>query len=331
VLEQEQNEAYSFSKIMIIQAWAIIILSELIVIIISILMAHLLARPINILASRIRKIDGGNVNGRIETFRHDEIGDLIKSFNDMTERLRRARAREWLSVLGEASAGITHEFKNSLVSLKSFIQLFPKRHSDEKFVETFNKLIPDEIRRWERMLKDLSNFSANYELKPLEVNVEEIIRNVVMLMGEELQQNNIIILFEIKAGMPFISADPERLKQVFMNLIINAVKAMPNGGSLVISESLVAPDDSSGISYIEIRIADTGVGIEGEFLDKIFKPFHTTNKGSLGLGLAISRRIIEQHGGTIAVESMVGIGTTFIIRLPVERISLSKSDTRNNS
>ena len=326
VLRQEQDEAYLFSRVMQAQSWIIIILSELVVILVSIFMAQVLAHPIKILASRIKNVSAGNLDERIEIVRHDEIGRLIRSFNNMTKKLKKARTRERLSAIGEASAWIAHEFKNSLVAIKPFVQLFPRKHKDKEFVETFSKLVPQEIKRWESMLKDLSDFSSNFELNLTKTKVRDIINSILKPMEEEFMQKKIVIQYNSEENNLYLDADPERLRQVFMNLIINAIKAMPGGGSLIISEEVINTDTYKIPPYLEIRIKDTGVGISEEALDKLFEPFHPTRKvGGMGLGLTISRRIIEQHSGTINVESRVSMGTTFIVRLPANYPSVTKS------
>lgn len=310
VLKQEQGEAYLFSKVMRMQSWTIIILSELIAIAVSIFMARLLARPIKTLAHRIRMVADGDFGHRIETARRDEIGRLIESFNEMSERLKKAKSRERLSAIGETASWIAHELRNSLVSIKSFVQLFPRRHKEKDFVDRFSKLIPEEVARWEHMLKELSDFSSNSELSMEEADLKDIMNGMLDIMEDRFIEKNINVRYGLDTESVCMSCDPDRLKQVFMNLIINSINAMPKGGSLIISLS------SEG-KNAEIRITDTGKGINPNALEKIFEPFYTTEKGGMGLGLTISRRIIEQHGGAIYAESETGKGTTVTVRLPL--------------
>lgn len=318
VLQQKQDEAYLFSKVMKIQSWIIIILSELAAIVVSVFMGKFLARPIKTLASRIKGVAAGDLDHKIKIKMRDDMGELARSFNDMTKKLRRARERERLSAIGEAVARITHELKNSFVSIKSFVQLIPLRHKDEKFVDKFSKLIPAEITRLEHMFKELSDFSANSELKIARVNPKEIMDNILEMMREELSGKKINIEYNPRSGNFHIEADPERLEQVFMNLIINSINAMPEGGLLTVSIDSVTDGRRDGFRHIEISIKDTGGGMSKEALDKMFEPFRTTKNGGMGLGLTISRKIIEQHGGNINVESAIGRGTTFVVKLPVK-------------
>ena len=322
VLRQKQDEAYLFSKVMKMQSWIIIILSELAAILVSIFMGKVLARPIKTLASRIRRVAGGDLDHKIKIRMRDDIGELIRSFNEMTKKLKKAKERERLSAIGEAVSRITHELKNSVVSIKSFVQLLPQRHKDERFVDKFNRLIPEEINRLERMFKELSDFSSHCELEIARINIKEIIDNILEIMREECIEKKIDIKYNLRSNdFHHIEADPERLKQVFMNLLINSINAMPQGGSLTVSIDLVSSGTSSRPTHIEVRIKDTGQGISKEAQERIFEPFHTTKNGGMGLGLSISRKIVEQHNGDIDLESEIDIGTTFTIRLPIEHKS----------
>ncbi|MCQ9206157.1 MAG: ATP-binding protein [Omnitrophica bacterium] len=317
ILRQSEKEAYVFSKIMIMQSWIIIILSEAMVVLVSIFMAKVLARPIKKLALSIKRVAAGDLDHKIESKRRDEIGELIRSFNDMTKKLRKARVRERFSVIGEVAAWITHELKNSLVSIKAFIQLFPQRHNDENFVDKFSKLLPGEIKRWEHMLKELSDFSYYSELRKENINLNQLIYNLLEIMEEKFVEKRVNIKYEPKSDSIIINADSERLKQVFMNLIINAINAMSVGDSLTVSIELMDNGSQDAPAQIKIKFEDTGCGMSKKELEKIFKPFHTTTKEGAGLGLSISRKIVEQHGGEIQVQSQLNIGTTFTIVLPL--------------
>lgn len=320
VLRQKQDEAYLFSKVMKMQSWVIIILSELAVILVSIFMGRVLALPIKTLASRLKRVAAGDLEHKITVRMRDDIGELIRSFNEMTRKLKAAKERERLSAIGEAVTWITHELKNSFVSIKSFIQLFPRKHKDEKFMDTFSRLMPEETNRLERIFKELADFSSNYELKIVRTNINEIIDSVLEIMREAFIETKISIKYIPSSDNFYIEADPDRLRQVFTNLIINSINAMPSGGALIISIGLASGENLSRTAYVEVGIKDTGEGMTREAQEKIFEPFHTTKNGGMGLGLTISRRIVQEHGGNIRVESHPGEGTTFIVRLPIEII-----------
>jgi len=317
ILKQKQDEAYLFSQVMKIQSWIIIIFSELGAILVSIFMGKALARPIKNLAGKIKSVAAGDLDHKIKIKMRDDIGELIRSFNEMTKKLKRARDRERLSAIGEAVAWITHELKNSLISIKTFVQLFPIRHKDEKFVDKFSRLVPQEINRLERMFKELSDFSSHSDLKITQANIKEIVDSILEIMKDDFITKKIDIQYNPQNNSFHLEADAERLKQVFMNLIINSINAMPEGGSLTISIDLVNSESLNQPAHIEVKIKDTGRGMSREDLERIFEPFRTTKNGGMGLGLTISQKIIKQHNGDIYVESEIDRGTTFVVKLPI--------------
>jgi len=331
VLRQSQDEAYLFSKVMKMQSWIIIILSEMVAILASIFMGKVLARPIKALAFRIKRVAAGDLDHKIAVRTRDDIGELIKSFNEMTRKLKKAKEKERLSAVGEAVAWVTHELKNSLVSIKSFIQIFPQRHQDEKFVHKFSRILPEEIERMERIFKELADFSSNYELKTANIDVKGVMDGILEILKDGLAEKKIEVKYNPQDADFHMEADPVKLKQVFMNLIINSINAMPAGGSLMVSIGLVSADVLGRPTQIEVRIKDTGEGMTKEAQGKIFEPFHTTKNGGMGLGLTISRRIIQQHGGDIRVESGLGDGTTFTVRFPAGTVNPGNIRRWNNT
>jgi signal transduction histidine kinase len=175
------------------------------------------------------------------------------------------------------------------------------------------------------MFKELSDFSSHYDLRIAKIDVNKIIDSILEIMRDEFIEKKIDIKYNPQNNNFYLEADAERLKQVFMNLIINSINAMPEGGSLTISIEQANSESLSNPAYIEVIIKDTGKGISREAQEKIFEPFRTTKNGGMGLGLTISRKIIEQHRGQINVESETGRGTTFIVRLPTIQIVESSS------
>ena len=319
VLRQEQSEALAFSDRMQQQSLVILFFTELFVVALSVILAQRLARPLRSIIARFRDVADGNLDTRVAEKRFDEFGTLFKSFNVMIEKLKKTKEMERFSVIGQASACITHEFKNSMLALKSFVQLFPTQHNDEEFVETFGKLVPEEMKRWERMFKELSEFSSVDELVKAQMSMGPVVESVLKMLAQDFAAHGIRVAYFGKNDV-VLNADKGRLKQVIMNIVINAVQAMPAGGDLEIIEEVVRKESSYAVPQFRVRIRDTGKGIRPEDLPMIFEPFHSNKTGSLGLGLTISRRIIENHGGTIRVESVPGVGTTFIICLPLPKI-----------
>ncbi len=320
VLRQDRDEAFRFSGIMKAQFLLIIGIGELLVLLASIVIAQFLTRPLKALGSKIRAVADGNLDQNLVVGRRDEMGELVRSFNRMTARLREAREKTRLSAVGEAAAWISHELKNSLMLLKFFVYSFPKEHADEAFIDRFDRLVPSEVSRWERLLNEFSGLSSRDALKRERVNVHNLLAETLEMLSKKLKEHDIAVRHLRPQPGLFAMADQERLKQVFINIIMNAIDAMPQGGSLTIATQGVSGTTAHQPKVIEVRVKDTGRDISADALDKVFDPFYTTQRGHTGLGLSICRRIIEQHGGSIRVESGGGGGggTTFIIEIPVE-------------
>ncbi len=217
-----------------------------------------------------------------------------------------------LAALGTLASEVAHEMKNPLVSVKTFIQLFPRKYADERFRERFARIIPQELERLEDVVGELLNFARPSGAVFEPIDLEEILRELLILLGHEMSQHRVTLEMEFPRGLPKAHGNKEQLKQVFMNLTLNASHAMPGGGRLTISATI----SSALADTVEVRFTDTGTGIPPEDLEKLFTPFFTTKSGGTGLGLAISHRIVKAHSGTIQAESTVGKGTTFTVTLP---------------
>ncbi len=326
VLRQQRQEAYLSSRIMKAQSWLIIFLSEILAVLIGVIMARAFSSPIKLLISRIKSALSGNLGDRIKIKRHDELGELIDVFNELTDKLKKARANEKFSDIREAAVWAAHELKNSLVPIKAFVQLFPAKRNDQKFVDKFNNLIPEEISRLECILKDLFDLSEYAVMNKEPVDIQDIMDSVLKIMEDKFSETKIKVRYSVKNNNLWIMADAKRLKQVFINLIINAINAMAQGGVLTVSLDKTDIHGTNILYYVLVSISDTGVGIAGDRLTSIFEPFKTTNKGGMGLGLAICRRIVKQHNGDIQAESRMGVGTVFTVKLPFERSKMILSE-----
>lgn len=244
-----------------------------------------------------------------------ENAKLYEEMREIEKSLHRA---DKLAALGTLASSVAHEIRNPLVSIKTFTQLAPRKFDNREFLDMFQTIIPEELERVENILNQLLNFGRSSQPEFQSINVEEVIDSILTLMNTELSQSNIKVTKLYGRDIPQIIADGEQLKQVFMNIVLNAIQAMPEGGDLRIATSLgqeaVVRDT---VEFVTIRFEDTGCGISQENLDDLFNPFFTTKNGGTGLGLSISRRIIEEHKGHIRVESKEGKGTIFTIGLPL--------------
>jgi len=311
VIRQPVKDAYAFSNQMQGKAILIIGLAILTAIGLGLLIANRITKPIKTLTDATEKMGAGNLDQSIKSDRTDEIGGLLNSFDQMITRLRKAKRLEKLSAIGTATSKIAHEIRNPLVGVKTFVQLLPKRYQDAKFIAQFNDTVPYEMARLEKMLGALSDFSAIRKLNLNQINLAGLINEALALFREQMLRDNIKANVDIKSDHLTLKADADKLKQVLINLIQNALQAMPSGGELKVSAG------TNGAGLV-VKVADTGSGMDQAQLAKLFEPFQTSKKAGLGLGLTICKEIIEQHQGAISVASEKNKGTEFTIKLPNE-------------
>ena len=243
---------------------------------------------------------------------------VLAVFHDITaikaleEKLRQA---DRLAALGTLSAGLAHEIKNPLSAIKTFVQLLPKKIEQPSFMEKFNTTVPREIDRINQLVEDLLELTRRRVHPFIVLNVNHLILQVIDLHSEEMRKRQIGFEDHLDRTLASIEGDPERLYRAFSNLIINAIQAMPEGGCLMVSSK----HDPSSFG-IQISFRDTGIGMDEETARNLFNPFFTTKDKGVGLGMALTHKIIEDHKGTVEVLSEKGVGTTFVLRLPVIKI-----------
>ncbi len=265
---------------------------------------------------------------------HGESGQLLGALMVLTDitALKRLesqiRRSDRLASLGTLSAGMAHEIKNPLVSIKTFAQLLPERYHDSDFRDTFSNLIGHEIDRIDSLVNQLLRFArpAKPLLKPM--HAHDILEKSLTLLGHRLYQNEIKLARSWQADVDTIRADADQLEQVFLNFFINAMEAMKAGGELTVATEIQeAKDWTSPIDaangevheVLRISIRDNGEGIRSEDIAHVFDPFFTTKDYGTGLGLSVVHGIVQEHGGQIEVESEPQKGTAFHILLPLER------------
>jgi signal transduction histidine kinase len=236
----------------------------------------------------------------------------------------RMKERDRLAALGQMAAGLAHEIRNPLGSIKGAAQfLQPSSHPAgaapaQGDTKEFLNIIVEEVNRLNKIVSQFLDYARPYrgEQRPLEI-ADVLKKTLQLLAKEDVSRFDVTTAFAER--LPPVRADAEQLLQVFLNLSLNALQAMPEGGRLLISTGLRrATRRGAAAAFLEIRFRDTGVGIEPGDLKNLFIPFFTTKDKGTGLGLPISQRIIENHGGTIEVRSQPGEGATFTVLLPVE-------------
>ena len=225
------------------------------------------------------------------------------------EQLRRS---ERLSTLGEMAAVLAHEIRNPLGSIRGTAEILKDDYKPGDAKHEFIEIQIKETERLNRVVEDFLHMARPQPAVMQPCPVQEELETIVTLVSNDARVRQIKLMLQPPTAPVIIKADCEKLRQAFLNIIINALQATPPGGSVVISTTVYQ------MTVCEIRFRDSGPGIDAETLGRIFEPFFTTKSEGTGLGLAITRRIIENHGGTLLVESESGHGTTVIARLPMQ-------------
>lgn len=240
---------------------------------------------------------------------------FIVTFQDLTQIKKletEIKQKEKWAAIGELSSNIAHEIRNPLASLKGSIEMLKENSVPQNYKERLMEIALNEMDRLNRIITDFLTYSRPTPPEFKKFDLHELLDETIELLRNVEQNKESVSIRKDYDGVVEVNADPKKMRQVFWNLGINSVEAMPEGGELVVSTR------NTGGS-IEITFQDNGMGIDRENVEKIFYPFFTTKEQGTGLGLAIAYRIVEEHGGRITVESSPGIGTTF-------RIILSKTD-----
>ncbi len=289
-------------------------------IILALLIARSISKPIMDLAKASRGLVKGNGSDTLEPSNRSELKELTESFKHMQQGLyeheeEKSRS-EGVEITKHLAAGIAHEIKNPINTvglIVDYIQTNLSPDDPEKRYE-FYKLsenMKNELKRINHIVEGFLRLTKpdQFAFKPEDIN--SIIRETVVALEPEVIKNGLKISLRLDTNMPNIKGDRVKLNQVFSNLIINAVEAMPRGGDIVVSTKKV--DDDT----VMVEIADTGIGIPKEDKNKIFSPYYTTKKQGFGLGLSLIHNIIQKHKGKINVSSKKGEGASFEILLPV--------------
>ncbi|HQG83827.1 MAG TPA: ATP-binding protein [Syntrophales bacterium] len=241
---------------------------------------------------------------------------------DLTEA---KKTEEWmrrvdrLSSLGQLSAGVAHEIRNPLASINFNIQLLSKRiQPDEKTIRIINNSLAG-VERIKGLVKGMLDFSRPAPPQLKRESIHRAVEDAISLMDSQFSKHGIRVVQKLAAEAPDITFDSRQIQQVFVNILLNALQAMPEGGTVTV-ESRLGGETKELSRYLSVYISDTGAGIPREHFSKIFDPFFTTKPEGTGLGLSIAHKVLEQHGAQIEIRSRVGQGTMFIIRFPIDGV-----------
>src|SRR4030066_2254882 len=251
----------------------------------------------------------GETLGKIVIFR-----DMTNVFKIQEEILRMDR----LVSLGKLSSGIAHELRNPLAGIKTTAQALSEEMSKDDSRREYLNRITKEIDRLNDLLKTFFSFAKPQNLNLVYCHIKDIINEIIPFLIKEIADKGIRFIESYHTRLPKIKVDKTQMHQVFLNLFLNAIQAMPNGGELKIEASPMVSTSPEGLkqNFIKVVISDTGRGIPPHIVHKIFDPFFTTKPKGIGLGLSITYQIIKKHVGTIKVESQWERGTSFVINLP---------------
>jgi len=302
--------------------------------VLGLLFLKFIKRPITRLTDTMKKVEKGDLGARVELKGEDEMGRLATSLNTMIERLQEARREaeqyhqdlvrraDRMASIGELASGIAHEIRNPLAGIQGAIQIlsegFPKGDGRRQVSDEIQK----QIHRLERLVRDLLNYAKPIPANHVPTDINDLAEKVLtFFITQQGGSNNFKISKEFFSPLPKLMLDPHSMEQAFLNIVLNAKKAMPKGGVFKVSTSLFSQPGTNGSEVQKVRIVfeDTGGGILPENLPKIFNPFFSTRSDGTGLGLSITKKIIEQHEGQVEVESRVNIGTKFTLILPVTK------------
>ena len=249
---------------------------------------------------------------RATTRLKDAYTELKQKTHELFVQERQIRHMDRLSALGELSAGIAHEVRNPLTSIMVTADYLASEELPQNERKKFWSILKTEINRLDRVIRNFLDFAKPKSSQKIPCSIKKVIESVIGLLTHQINKNKIELNIDVSES-PSLNVDPEQIKQALLNVILNALQAMPDGGTLQVRSY---QEDT----YAVIKVSDTGPGISKEMQSKIFDPFFTTKQDGTGLGLSIVSKIIESHGGKVAVESRTAAdsgpqGTTFIIKL----------------
>lgn len=288
-----------------------------------IFLARRYTTPIQNLVGDFKRVSAGDLSVTIPVKSNDEIGEMAAGFNNMVEKLREREAlekrlyeAEHLSRVGQLASGIAHEIRNPLNYISLAIdhlktEMLPRCGDDCAELVELTDNIKEEVRRANYMVVNFMNYGRPLKLRRAQVVYRELLAKVLPVLQGRLAEQHIVIDQQIPPELPPLWVDGELFRNCILNFVSNASQAMPEGGTITLGARL---DDGQ----VKLTFSDQGSGISPDDISKIFQPYFTTKDVGIGLGLAITERIIKEHGGGIAVESVVGSGTTFTVALPLQ-------------
>jgi two-component system NtrC family sensor kinase len=307
----------------------ITLVGMIVALIVSSFLARGILQPISGLVSASGRWAKGDFDYQVEITRKDEIAKLEKTFNFMAVSLkeRDGKLREYtdlqimkserLATIGQLAAGVAHEINNPLGTISIYTQMaLDDLGKDNDSCRESLAVVMKQTNRAGRIVKDLLEYARQSEPEMRILNINDVLTQAIAIITHPAELQNIRLVADLASELPDIQGDSDKLQQAFVDIMVNALQAMPEGGTLTVCIRMT--EDSK---FMEIEITDTGCGIPQEHMSKLFDPFFSTKRTGegTGLGLSVALGIVEKHNGTIDVKSKIGEGSTFTIKLPAEK------------
>ena len=314
IVEQPTREAFAISKRLRAQLFIAIALALFAMLLVGSLWGRHFIEPILRLTRGTRELAAGKLDTRVAVHTADELGQLGTAFNTMADRLvelqEDVRKKERHAMFGRIAIGLVHDLSHPIQNVGNGCKLILKMWDDPEYRESFRRTIERELAQIKRVLDDLRNVAKPMPVERFPIDVNKAVADLVDSMVPTAENAGLSMTTELVPDTIFMEGDLFALNRIYRNLIINAIQATPPRGRILV-RTLTQEN------HAVIEVADSGCGIPAERLETIFDDFVTTKRRGLGLGLAISKKVVEQLGGTIAVTSQVGVGTTFSVRFPL--------------
>jgi signal transduction histidine kinase len=299
--------------------------------------------------SGVKNLAKGNFDTQFVLSRKDEISELAQAFNQMAVDLRKAqeqiikeaentielertlRQSEKLATIGQMASGLAHEIGTPLNIIGGRAELIKRKIKDREGEQKDLDIIIQQVERITKIIQQLLGFVRKKRPEQKNLNIKTLLQTTLDFLDHQIQKRGVKVVKDLKDNLPIVTGDSDQLQQVFLNLILNAIQSMPQGGELRIgaSSKWISKEgiEDGQREYVVLSVVDTGMGMKKELVENIFNPFFTTkgDKGT-GLGLTVSQGIVQDHEGWIEVESEIGEGSQFRVYLPASERKVKDGD-----
>jgi two-component system NtrC family sensor kinase len=292
-------------------------------------LSYYLLRPVRQLVTATERISQGDLSQEIPVRSRDELGHLTQSFNRMVKNLARIQNElvrsEKLVSIGRLSAGVAHEIRNPLNAMKGAIVHLQRRRKDDSLIQEYTKLVSEEIDRLSGFVTEFLHFARQSKPRLIPTDLNQLIQTVQNFYKKQVSERSICMHNRLEPNLPQLPLDPNQMEQVLVNILINAMDALPSGGDITFSTFILEKNNGGDRrQWIRVELRDNGIGIPAENLQSVFDPFFSTKESGTGLGLPLSLGIVENHGGRMTIDPRYGQGTKVVIELPLGPIPLTE-------